>query len=169
MRGHCSAIAFKEHLFRARLFFPLGSLRNELYLISAALMVLLAILRKLFIGKILAVHGDKNGHIALVKLCACSATSVVCGYWLSEARVFLLQKRRENAGTPVTCVIHYFAILPASLRNTERGQPRLVRRMYIFGQNKIDRARGEHALAPDGFNFNLSSILKGLWKVRGTN
>lgn len=48
-------------------------------------MVLLAVLRKLFIGKILAVRGDKNGYIALVKLCARSRPRV--------RRVWVLVKR----------------------------------------------------------------------------
>lgn len=93
---------------------------------------------------------DKNGYIALVKRCMCARLAmsvVVCGYWLSEARVFLCKTKRKCRNT---CYLRdtLFRDTPCvTPEYGKRGRPRrLVRRVYIFGQNKIDRAREEHAL-----------------------
>lgn len=80
--------------------FSLLGLRNELYLISAALMVLLAILRKLFIGKILAVRRQEQAY--------CSRETV---YMVGDVRrVWVLVKRS-------TCF---------SLQNEEKIQEHLL-------------------------------------------
>lgn len=83
---------------------------------------------------------DKNGYIVLVErergggegrkgescVRATACVRRVCGVLVKRSTCFSSQNEEKMRGTPVTCVMHYFAILPVSLRNTERR--RLVRR-----------------------------------------
>lgn len=111
----------------------------------------------------------RTGYIALVKLRARLAESVVCGYWLSEARVFLCKTNRKCRNT---CYLRDTLFRDTPCVTPEYGKRTTATRSSgCTFSGKINRssARRTRPCARYGFNFNLGAILKGLRKVRETN
>lgn len=84
----------------------------------------------------------RTGYTALVKLRARLAESVVCGYWLSEARVFLCKTNRKCRNT---CYLRDTLFRDTPCVTPEYGKRTTATRssgVYIFGENKsIEREK----------------------------
>lgn len=111
----------------------------------------------------------RTSYIALVKLRTRLVESVVCGYWLSEARVFLCKTNRKCRNT---CYLRDTLFRDTPCVTPEYGKRTTATRSSgCTFSGKINRssARRTRPCARCGFNFNLGAILKGLRKVRETN
>lgn len=113
--------------------------------------------------------GTATRTILLSWSCARLAESVVCGYWLSEARVFLCKTNRKCRNT---CYLRDTLFRDTPCVTPEYGKrTTATRSLGCTFSGKINRssARRTRPCVRCGFNFNLDGVLKRSWKVRETN
>jgi len=146
-RGHRGAIAFKEHLFRATLSLPLSVCPSRIsamnYISSRWHDGTVGCIKKIVYRQNSGGTATRTG-ISLFRE-AMRAAGHVRRVWVLVKRstCFSFAKRTEDAGTPVTCTIHYFAIPPSvTPEYGKRTTATRSRPVYIFERNKsIEREK----------------------------